>query len=515
MFYIYFILQIIMSHKHSPGPAPDIIHPAHSTKKNNGDSSPILSKLHKHTHHLTYFREQFEDVHQIGEGSFGEVFRARSKETGLYYAVKKSKERFRSDCDRRLKLEEVRKHELIPKHDNCVQFIGAWEEDDYLYIQLELCKTSLEEYTEVNHEITQDMLWDILLDVLLAVKHLHDHNLIHLDIKLENILVDLNGHYKLGDFGLVVDMSKEDFEDAVEGDPKYLAPELMTGHFTKAADIFSLGITMLELASDLDLPSQGPLWHELRNGIFPDDHIKHICPKMFELIRAMMTPDYVERPTVDFLLTHPHLTKMMMWRRRSHYVSQMVSQVQSLCSNWCAVLKSFMEIVLLPLAYLHSSTRSSCNSNGYVANGCVTNGTECSEWGNLCSDAENGEKSSMNQSCSSTSTCTTSPSFSPIRGDEQQTLFNTSVPYVMVTNSTPSSAPPGTPRKRNSDSLQDSITPVRTRIKRLCVSNTELHSYDQRSELETEVSTSCYHFSFSRTSTGARNLLPVFRNCKD
>lgn len=57
---------------------------------------------------------------------------------------------------------------MIPKHDNCVEFIGAWEEDDYLYIQLELCRTSLEEYTEVNHDITQDMLWDILLDVLLV-----------------------------------------------------------------------------------------------------------------------------------------------------------------------------------------------------------------------------------------------------------------------------------------------------------------------------------------------------------
>jgi hypothetical protein len=67
-----------------------------------------------------------------------------------------------------LKLEEVKKHELIPKHENCVQFIGAWEEDDYLYIQLELCRTSLEKYTEVNHEITQDMLWNILLDVLLV-----------------------------------------------------------------------------------------------------------------------------------------------------------------------------------------------------------------------------------------------------------------------------------------------------------------------------------------------------------
>jgi hypothetical protein len=63
-------------------------------------AAPSLSRLHKQTHHLTYFREKFDDVCQIGEGSFGEVFRARYKETGQYYAVKRSKERFRSDCDR-------------------------------------------------------------------------------------------------------------------------------------------------------------------------------------------------------------------------------------------------------------------------------------------------------------------------------------------------------------------------------------------------------------------------------
>lgn len=43
----------------------------------------------------------------------------------------------------------------------------------------------------------------------------------------------------------------------------------MSGKFTKAADVFSLGISMLELASDLALPTNGRLWHELRDGIFP------------------------------------------------------------------------------------------------------------------------------------------------------------------------------------------------------------------------------------------------------
>jgi hypothetical protein len=63
-------------------------------------AAPSLSKLYKHSHNLTYFREKFDEVSRIGEGSFGEVFKVRCKETGLYYAVKRSKELFRGYSDR-------------------------------------------------------------------------------------------------------------------------------------------------------------------------------------------------------------------------------------------------------------------------------------------------------------------------------------------------------------------------------------------------------------------------------
>lgn len=57
--------------------------------------------------------------------------------------------------------------------------------------------------------------------------------------------------------------------EAVEGDPKYLAPELMKLQFGSSADIFSLGMTILELATDLDLPKQGEMWQQLRQGGLP------------------------------------------------------------------------------------------------------------------------------------------------------------------------------------------------------------------------------------------------------
>lgn len=57
--------------------------------------------------------------------------------------------------------------------------------------------------------------------------------------------------------------------EAVEGDPKYLAPEIMNLQFGPPADLFSLGMTVLELATDLDLPKHGEMWQLLRQGNLP------------------------------------------------------------------------------------------------------------------------------------------------------------------------------------------------------------------------------------------------------
>lgn len=136
-------------------------------------------------------------------------------------------------------------------------------------MQLELCRCSLDAFVTENKLISEPMVWSILLDLLLALKSLHDKNLIHLDIKLENVLISDGNVCKLGDFGLVIDLNRKNLHLATEGDSRYVAPEVLNGEFTKAADIFSLGIAVLELACNLELPSNGPLWQNLRHGIFP------------------------------------------------------------------------------------------------------------------------------------------------------------------------------------------------------------------------------------------------------
>lgn len=229
-----------------------------------------LSPIYRRELPESYFQQCFEIVSKIGEGSFGEVFKVRSREDGQLYAVKKSKEYFRSKEYRRERLEEVKRYEEFSEHEHCVTMYKAWEQDYQLYMQMELCHGSLEAYAMERRAVSEAQVWSFLLDLLLALKSFHDRNLVHLDVKLDNILITEDGVCKLGDFGLMFDLQRET-EKAVEGDCRYIAPEELEGRFTKAADVFSLGITILELSSNLELPANGVLWQQLRTGIFPPE----------------------------------------------------------------------------------------------------------------------------------------------------------------------------------------------------------------------------------------------------
>ncbi|XP_037087702.1 membrane-associated tyrosine- and threonine-specific cdc2-inhibitory kinase-like [Pollicipes pollicipes] len=276
--------------------------------KDDSDSSVLTNSLYNTSHQLSFLDQCFEDKQPIGTGCFGEVFSARSKLDGKMYAIKKSRQRFRSNADRRRRLEEVRKHERLPPHRHCVSFHGAWEEQEHLYLQTELCATSLADVADANHSIPEATVWAYMVDLLLAVKHLHDNQLVHLDIKPENIFVFREGYCKLGDFGLVMDVSGNcdlNDSDVTEGDPKYMAPELMRGVFSPAADIFSLGLTLLELACDLELPRGAAGWHRLRQGQLPAPLRDALSPPLWDVLERMLQPEPERRPSAGELLRLP------------------------------------------------------------------------------------------------------------------------------------------------------------------------------------------------------------------
>lgn len=99
-----------------------------------------------------------------------------------------------------------------------------------------------------NRTIRDYEIRKIFRDISKALYALHSNNLVHLDIKPENIL-ESDGNYKLGDFGLSRIAFISSYEDFDEGDARYLAPEILNVHDLEVtkADIFSLGLTLYEI----------------------------------------------------------------------------------------------------------------------------------------------------------------------------------------------------------------------------------------------------------------------------
>ncbi|KAK0409177.1 hypothetical protein QR680_004386 [Steinernema hermaphroditum] len=255
----------------------------------------------------TFFDQCFTVIRKLGEGSFGEVFCVRSKDDSNYYAIKRTIEPYRSLNDRGLKRREVEKLQTVGKHPNLVHFIRAWEEQGLLYIQTELCERSLDQLVadSPTYTVPEEVLWRYFHDLLQAVNYLHSRDLIHVDIKPANIFVTRSGVCQLGDFGLMMDLNKDKMANADEGDSKYLAFEVLNGKPSKPSDIFSLGISILELASGLFLPSNGVGWEMLRNHNIPPEFLRGLSEELVSIITAMMDPDPEARPTASELLKHP------------------------------------------------------------------------------------------------------------------------------------------------------------------------------------------------------------------
>ncbi|KAK6010333.1 hypothetical protein OSTOST_24641, partial [Ostertagia ostertagi] len=194
----------------------------------------------------SYFEQCFKELRVLGRGLFGEALEVECRETGNRYAVKRALHTFESAGNRQLKLREATNHEAIPPHTNIVKFEKAWEERGRLYIQTELCGANLAEYRdEVEFFLKMNCGKSYTIWFRPCITYTLQE-VLHLDVKPSNIFISEDSICKLGDFGLAFDMNKTPRDTAEEGDKHYMAPEILNDSPTTAADIYSLGVSMLE-----------------------------------------------------------------------------------------------------------------------------------------------------------------------------------------------------------------------------------------------------------------------------
>lgn len=287
---------------------------------------------------------RWELLESIGEGTYGEVFKARNAKTGEYAAVKimeSVNEVIEEIEEEYIVLRDLCHHANLPLFHGI--FMKKYNDDDQLWLVLELCSNGsvtdlAKSLIKIGLKLDEAIISYILSQTLTALEHLHKNHVMHRDVKGHNILITENGTIKLVDFGVSAHLKNTiSRRNTSVGTPFWMAPEViaceqqMEYEYDCRADIWSLGITAIELADgEPPLSELHPMRALFKIPRNPSPTLK--CPKDWspeynDFVKKCLVKDFERRPNVNELLKHPFLTKY------AHKVEQLKDQLKNLVTE--------------------------------------------------------------------------------------------------------------------------------------------------------------------------------------
>jgi eukaryotic-like serine/threonine-protein kinase len=190
---------------------------------------------------------------KIGDGGMATVFKGKDVILDRYVAVKVLRSEYGNDAEfiRRFHREAHAATSLA--HNNIVNVYDAGEDEEVNYIVMELVEgKTLKEYIEENKPLSFEKVIHIMTQLTDGIAHAHDNNIIHRDIKPQNILIDEEGIVKVTDFGIALASTSYTIThtNSVLGSVHYLSPEQARGGVVdEKSDVYSLGVVLYELVT--------------------------------------------------------------------------------------------------------------------------------------------------------------------------------------------------------------------------------------------------------------------------
>jgi len=255
----------------------------------------------------------------LGKGSFGAVIEATRVSDDTTWAIKVINKEKAGSAHIGLLEHEVTIMKKV-NHVNIIHLEEVFETSDKMFLIMELCSSGgLDEVLKEKGHFSEDEALGIFQQLTNAVAYMHENDITHRDLKLDNILLakptaEYPYFIKLADFGLSYTRSESGSDYMMMqsvGTPIYMAPEVITNHgYSQQCDIWSIGIVLHTLLSG-KAPFIANNEDELRELItkghlhFSGTKWKDVSPAAKQLIEGMLKVDPAHRLTSKEVLSHP------------------------------------------------------------------------------------------------------------------------------------------------------------------------------------------------------------------
>ena len=248
----------------------------------------------------------------LGKGAFGKVNLSLHVLTGRLVAIKSiNKSKLTNERQKRKIQIETTIMKTLSKSNNIVKIFETYETKKHYCIVMEyICAGDLLSYIKKRGKLTEQVAKFIFKQIILTLQYIHNHNIVHRDIKLDNILIDLDNNIKICDFGVSKIIKNNDVMVEQCGTPAYIAPEILLnrGYEGFGVDIWSAGVVLYAMLSGT-VPFKGNNIKDLHDLIIKGEYtpVKEISKEATHLLKCILEVDPKKRITTKDILVHPWL----------------------------------------------------------------------------------------------------------------------------------------------------------------------------------------------------------------